>query len=112
MKSKTWILGTAGPLVLGIMATTAQAAPITASVADFRLASAESSPTEKIASRRCWRHNGRRHCTGFGTPQVYRYRNGGSDYYEHDSNNLTVGSQRWWDQMLRENRLNPGGGRN
>jgi hypothetical protein len=62
--------------------------------------------------RHCWREHGRRHCRSYGGPATYSYRSGGSDYYEHDSNSLPYGSQRWWDQMLRENRLNPGGGRN
>src|SRR5262245_34477122 len=32
-----------------------------------------------------------------------------SDYYVHDANKLPVGSERWRDQMRRENRLgNPG----
>jgi hypothetical protein len=29
-------------------------------------------------------------------------------WYPHDSNELPGGSFRWWDQMLRENRRNPG----
>ena len=37
-------------------------------------------------------------------------RNGpGADYYEHDSSKLRFGTQRWLEQMRRENRLgNPG----
>src|SRR5262245_59600637 len=32
-----------------------------------------------------------------------------SDYYEHDANKLPFGTERWRDQMRRENRLgNPG----
>jgi hypothetical protein len=32
-----------------------------------------------------------------------------TDYYEHDANKLPFGTQRWRDQMRRENRLgNPG----
>jgi hypothetical protein len=108
MKSKAWILGAVGPLVLVGMVTTGQAA----SIAGFtRLVAAVTKPAlvDQVASRHCWRHNGTRHCT-WGAPRA-RYRNGGSEYYEHDSDSLPFGSQRWWDQMLRENRLNPGGGR-
>jgi hypothetical protein len=91
------------------MATTGQAASITSST---RLVAAIAKPTlvDTVASRHCRRHNGTRHCTWYGAPRA-RYRNGDSEYYEHDSNSLPFGSQRWWDQMLRENRLNPGGGR-
>ena len=39
MKSKKWIVGTTATLVAGIMATAAQAAPITNSVADLRATS-------------------------------------------------------------------------
>jgi hypothetical protein len=35
-----------------------------------------------------------------------------SGWYPHDSSQLVVGSTAWWDQMLREGRLNQGGGRN
>jgi hypothetical protein len=38
----------------------------------------------------------------------YSYRQGrssNSDYYEHLADKLPFGSQRWWDQMLREGRL-------
>ncbi|GAH03131.1 unnamed protein product [marine sediment metagenome] len=110
MKSKTWIMGAAGPLVLGIMTSTAHAGPFTSPATDLGAATAGSSFVDKIASRRCWR-NGKRHCTWYGGPRAYGNRSGGDDYYEHDSDKLPFGSQRWWDQMLRENRLNPGGGR-
>jgi hypothetical protein len=110
MKSKTWIMATAGPLVLGIISTAAQAVPITNSAADLRTAVANSSSVDDAAFRRCWRHNGRRHCAWYGRPGGHGYR-GGGDYYEHDPDKLPYGSQRWWDEMLRENRAgNPGGG--
>lgn len=35
-----------------------------------------------------------------------------SGWYPHDSSELVVGTTAWWDQMLREGRLNQGGGRN
>ena len=64
---------------------------------------------DKVAYRRCWNRNGRRHCRMVRDERGYRYRNG--DYYEHDAEKLPFGSQRWWDQMVRENRGgNPGGG--
>jgi hypothetical protein len=107
MKSKTWIMGTAGPLVLSIISTAAQAVPITNSVADLRT-TATADPVVEAAFRHCRRHNGRRHCTWHGGPRAYGYHGG---YYEHDPDQLPYGSQRWWDEMLRENRAgNPGGG--
>jgi hypothetical protein len=32
-------------------------------------------------------------------------------WFPHDANQLAVGSALWWEQMQRENRLNPGGGK-
>jgi len=111
-KRNAWIMGAAGVLVAGAAATGAQAAPLART---FEPASAAASPLIEAAYRQCWTQHGKRHCTLHYGPQVYGYSNrygGGGDYYEHDSNALPFGSQRWWDQMLRENRLNPGGGRN
>lgn len=31
-------------------------------------------------------------------------------WFPHDANQLKFGSALWWEQMLRENRLNSGGG--
>jgi hypothetical protein len=45
----------------------------------------------------------------YGYKQAYPDANG---WYPHDSNQLAFGSAIWWEQMLRENRLNSGGGRN
>ena len=110
MKLQTWVLGAAASLGLAFV-TTAHAMPKAGSATDVATTASGSSLVYEIAARHCWRRNGVRHCTRHDEPRVYRYRNGGSDYYEHDANSLPFGSQRWWDQMLRENRLNPGGGR-
>jgi hypothetical protein len=45
----------------------------------------------------------------YGYKQEYPDANG---WFPHDSSQLKFGSQLWWDQMLREGRLNQGGGRN
>jgi hypothetical protein len=42
----------------------------------------------------------------------YSHRYNPTGWYPHDSSQLVVGSTAWWDQMLREGRLNQGGGRN
>jgi len=61
-----------------------------------------------IASRRFWWRNGERHVRSHREPRVYGIRAEG-DYYEHDASKLPFGSQRWREQMRRENRLgNPG----
>lgn len=101
------VLCIGGSLVLATMTAGAHAAP----AAGLRSAAAQSSPMATVASRHCWRRHGRVHCNGWEVPRhAYRYK-GDSAYYEHDSSRLPFGTQRWWDQMLRENRLNSGGGR-
>jgi len=51
------------------------------------------------------RRHGKRRCRWYADSE----RNSG--YFEHNADKLPFGSQRWWDQMLRENRAgNPGGG--
>ena len=32
----------------------------------------------------------------------------GNGWYPHDTNKLPIGTRKWFDQMLRENRSNPG----
>jgi hypothetical protein len=112
MRFKGWLPGVVGLLVTGSVVLPARAAPITSSAAAVGADAWQSSLTDQIAARHCSHGHGTRHCSGYDPRRVYRYRNGSSDYYEHDSNSLAFGSQRWWDQMLRENRLNSGGGRN
>jgi hypothetical protein len=67
------------------------------------------SPT---AYRRCWTHNGKRHCGSERRARADGTRSNGrySDYYEHIPERLPFGSQRWWDEMVRENRGGNGGG--
>jgi hypothetical protein len=78
----------------------------------FKVAVDQETSAETIAYRRCWWRNGRRHCRWYEERPRRAYRRDNSDYYEHDANKLPHGTQRWWDQMLRENRAgNPGGGR-
>jgi hypothetical protein len=111
MKFALQVLCIGGPLALATMTAGGHAAPIAGAAADLRAAAAETSPMATVASRHCWRRHGKLHCTGGeGQRHAYRYK-GDSDYYEHDSSRLPFGTQRWWDQMLRENRLNSGGGR-
>jgi hypothetical protein len=109
MKVALQSLAVGGPLLLAAMGAGAQAAPLTRAAGD-QAAAGVSSGVTTVASRRCWRHHGKQHCSGYGVQhRVYRY-SGESKYYEHDSNHLPFGSQRWWEQMQRENRFGGGGG--
>jgi hypothetical protein len=61
MKAINYCLsGAAGVLALGAMTLTAQAAPAGASTADLKTAATTSA--EKVRYRRCWWHDGHRHC--------------------------------------------------
>lgn len=109
MTLKLWLGAPAVALAL-LSTTTVRAAPITSSATDSRAAVEETSGIDKAASR-CWWRNGQRHCRRYREPGASSNRNRSSDYYEHLADKLPYGSQRWWDQMMRENRAgNPGGG--
>jgi hypothetical protein len=94
-------------------AAASRATPIAGVMGDL-VSTADAVGWERVALRRCWQRGGVRHCRSYRGVQVYRYRNGNGDYYEHDANRLPYGTARWWDQMLRENRAgnSGGGGRN
>ena len=65
------------------------------------------SSVSSAASRHCRWYKGQRLCP----PSRANPGDGfiGGDYYEHDANKLPFGTERWRDQMRRENRLgNPG----
>lgn len=98
-------------LLAGMSAAAAHAAALPNSVIDLQASAREASLVEETASRRCWWHNGKRHCTRVGATRVYGARSQRSDYYEHIPEKLPYGSSSWWDQMVRENRGgNSGGG--
>src|SRR5262249_49159616 len=80
---------------IGFIATDLQAASVSSSATDLRNAI-----VHQLASRRPSLRNGKR----FKAPRHHRNGNGASGDYEHDSNKLPFGTQRGWDQMLRENR--------
>ena len=85
----------AAVLASGLIADTAHAV-----AADALKVAAAQRTGSAIASRR----------RAYRAPQVYRFQNRSSDYYEHDASKLPFGTPRWRDQMRRENRLgNPGG---
>ena len=90
----------------------ARAAPVGGVVGNI-LSRADAVGWERVALRRCWQRGGGRHCRSYRGGSAYNYRgNGESNYYVHDADKLPYGSLRWWDEMVRENRAVPGGGRN
>ena len=65
------------------------------------------SSVSSTASRYCRWYKGQRLCPPSRGSPGYGFM--GGDYYEHDANKLPFGTERWRDQMRRENRLgNPG----
>src|SRR5262245_51847008 len=90
-------------LASGLISAAAQAIP-----AVSQAPAAWASSVSAAASRPCRWQQGQRSCsTPRGGTTGYGFT--GSDYYEHDANKLPFGTERWRDQMRRENRLgNPG----
>jgi hypothetical protein len=93
-------------VVAGVLAGAAQAMPVpVARVADVARAGSNVEATASKVAVRCKRGQGPCRVrpaapSNFDAP---------SDYYVHDANKLPFGSERWRDQMRRENRLgNPG----
>jgi hypothetical protein len=93
-------------VVAGVLAGASQALPVpVARVADVARAGGNVEATASEVAVRCKRGQGPCRVrpaapSNFDAP---------SDYYVHDANKLPFGSERWRDQMRRENRLgNPG----
>ena len=87
--------------LLGAAAGTAQAGPVSGQAAALARASLPSL-LDPVAAR-CGR-KGQAPCRVLRAAPFTA-----SDYYVHDANKLPFGSERWRDQMRRENRLgNPG----
>jgi hypothetical protein len=59
---------------------------------------------KRYAKRHYHRYVARDHSYKQAYPDEY-------GWFPHDANQLKVGSALWWEQMQRENRLNPGGGK-
>jgi len=92
-------------LALGVGAPPSRANP-TPSALIARAVAGPGVALERVAARRCWWEQGRRHCR----PRTSA-RQTGDDYYVRDADKLPIGTSRWWEEMLRENRAgNPGGG--
>jgi hypothetical protein len=77
MKLKQLMLGTAGAVMIGMLAGPAAAAPAIGS--GLKTAATENSGVEKAAYRRCWWHHGHRHCRYVS--RGYRYY-GYAPYYD------------------------------
>jgi hypothetical protein len=107
--SNKWLIGATSALVVALVTRTPLAAPIT-NPADLAVTAGEASIINEAASRRCWWHNGKRHCARYSRPHAYRYRNT-ETYEEFIAEKRPFGTSSWWEQMQRENRAgNPGGG--
>lgn len=79
MSVRKWLVSLAGVAGLGLMITSAQAAPAGAIGPGLQEAAGETSAVEQAHyGRRCWRHRGHLHCRGYsryyGGPYFgYRY---------------------------------------
>jgi hypothetical protein len=75
MRVKHFVLGTAGAVILGAMALSAQAAPLGGAANDLKASVGNASGVEQAAFRRCWWRHGVGVCRWVGA----RYDD--SDYY-------------------------------
>ena len=105
MPCKSWSILLLLGLVLGATATAVPAGPMAGARMANEAANQPDARLERVAARRCWWQQGRRHCHGRAAARQT------SDYYVRDADKLPYGTSRWWEEMLRENRAgNPGGG--
>ena len=69
-----------GAMALGLATLSAQAAPAAGATTDLKAAAGAESSVDKVGYRRCWWHNGHRHCRRSGGYYPY-YGYGASPYY-------------------------------
>jgi hypothetical protein len=102
MSMKTWST-VAVVLAVSLYAVAARSAPLLGG-AQSAIASAldHANGIANIAYRRCWEHDGRKHCHWYR--DTYRG-NDAQGHYQNDISELPVGSPAWWRQMLREDRV-------
>jgi hypothetical protein len=99
------ILSTAS-LTLG--AASGHTGPSAAGLTERMAAVGAQAKPQEIAYQGCWRRNGQRYCRWYGAP----YRGYGYRYYGPTiPEAYPTGSNRWWQEMDREDRGGRGGRR-
>jgi hypothetical protein len=99
---KRTVIWMAGLVAFAAAGTGAQAAPATTSFSNPGLAAAAPSAVETVAYRRCVWIQGERVCRWYRSPRVREYG------YPED---YRTGSNRWWQEMDRDDRGGRGGRR-
>ena len=93
MTIKNWLVGAVGALALGSLSASVQAAPLGLGQDGYNAATRENSAVQDVVwVRRCWYHNGHRHCR-----RVWSYDDGyyyGPDYYYGPSFGFSFGGGR------------------
>ena len=106
-KAQLALIGICGVTSLGLNHLGAQAAPASPGMTHTMTAGGAQSKAQKVAYRRCWWRDGRRHCRWYDAPNrgygYYPYR-GGYYYGPTLPEAYPVGSSRWWQEMDREDR--------
>jgi hypothetical protein len=92
---------TAAALAWGLMASTAQAAPIAVPATGLKHAAGAISNVEKAAVR-CWWRNGQKYCRPADLARAGAYRERRSEYFVQDASKLPFGSWQWWYVKERE----------
>jgi hypothetical protein len=102
--TKLALIGACGVASLGLCSVAAEAAPAASNLMPTMAAAVGAqSAAQEVAYRRCWWRSGQRHCRWSGPGPGYRgygYRYYGPLYPEA----YRTGSNRWWQEMDREDR--------
>ncbi len=74
MTLKLWLIGVAGALALSTLSVSDQAAPLGVTTDSLKVAADENTAVQGVVwVRRCWWHNGHRHCRRVWSDQPYYY---------------------------------------
>jgi len=101
--TKLAVIGVLGLASLGLGSLAAQAAPPAPGALETMTTAGRDGKAENVAYRRCWWHNGHRHCRGDGYRgyRGYGYRGYYGPLYPEA---YRTGSSRWWQEMDRDDR--------
>lgn len=96
------LIAVGGVLTFGILSTSVQAGAVGNAASLMKGAAKESVEVLNVASRRCWRQHGHRHCNwnGYYSAREYGF-----------PENYRTGSSNWWAEMDRTDRGGRSGGR-
>jgi hypothetical protein len=112
-KTQLALIGVCGAAGLEVSTLGAQAALAAPGMRGTMAAVAAQSKPHDVAYQRCWWRHGHRHCHRYDAPYrgygYYPYRGSGYYYGPTLPEAYPAGSNRWWQEMDREDRGGRGG---